>query len=126
MTPHPRLSSRVDSVVRVHLTEVAGGLPAEHSINMRLRVSVETGDHADRVKELVLAKAAKILRSVKGALESTSGEAAPQMVPAPAADPVQDEAQEVAHDHVQDPVPATETSDDPDQDEDRPTLPAGP
>ena len=74
MTPHPRLSGRVDALVRVHFKEIVGGLPAEHSIELRLRVSIEPGDHADRVKELVLAKTAKILRSVKGALESTSGE----------------------------------------------------
>ncbi|MBU1561713.1 MAG: hypothetical protein KJ944_10475 [Alphaproteobacteria bacterium] len=126
MTPHPRLSGRVDAVVRAHLTEIVGGLPAEHSIDMRLRVSVEPGDHADRVKELVLAKAAKILRRVNGALESTSGEAAPEMGPAPAADPVPDEVEEVAHDQVQDLAPATEASDSQDQDEDHPTLPAGP
>lgn len=48
------------------------------------------------------------------------------MVPAPAADQVQDEAQDVAHDQVQDLPPATETSDNPDHNEDRPALPAGP
>ena len=128
MTPHPRLSGRVDAVVRAHLKEVVGGLPAEHSIELRLRVSIEPGDHADRVKELVLAKTAKILRSVKGALESTSGEVMPQPVPVPPAaeDLVQDDMQEVAHDKAQDLAPATETSDCPDQDEDHPTLPAGP
>lgn len=114
--------------MRVHLKEVVGGLPAEHSIELRLRVSIEPGDHADRVKELVLAKTAKILRSVKGALESTSGEVTPQPVPVPPAaeDLVQDDMQEVAHDKAQDLAPATETSDSPDQDEDHPTLPAGP
>lgn len=126
MRPHPRLSGRVDAVVRAHLTEIVGGLPAEHSIDMRLRVSVEPGDHADRVKELVLAKAAKILRRVNGALESTSGEAAAEMAPAPPADPVQDEQQEVAHDQARDQAPATEASDNPDQDEDHPALPEGP
>lgn len=124
MTPHPRLPGRVDALVRVHLKEVVGGLPAEHSIDLRLRVSIEPGDHADRVKELVLAKTAKILRSVRGALESTSGETAPQMVPAPAADLVQDEVQQVAHDQVQDLAPAPDDSDSPDQDEVQPTLPA--
>jgi hypothetical protein len=126
MTPHPRISGRVDAIVRVHLKEVVGGLPAEHSIELRLRVSIEPGDHADRVKELVLAKTAKILRSVKGALESTSGEVALQPVPTPAADPVQGEVQEVAHDQVQDLPPAPYHSDSPDQDEDQPTPPAGP
>jgi hypothetical protein len=78
VTPHPRLQGRVDAVVRVHLKEIVGGLPAEHSINLRLRVSVEPGDHAHRVKERVLTKTAKILRRVKGALESTSRDAAPR------------------------------------------------
>jgi hypothetical protein len=95
MTAHAGFSGRVDAVVRVHLKEVVGGLPAEHSINLRLRVSVEPGDNADRVKELVLAKTAKILRSVKGALESTSGEAAPLtgLAPASAWDEARDQAQ---------------------------------
>lgn len=134
MTPHPRLNGRVDAVVRVHLKEIVGGLPAEHSIALRLRVSIEPGDHADRVKELVLAKTAKILRSVKGALESTSGEL--ELQPAPAADPGQKEMQDLAPDDAQevgqnqapsqDLAPATDTSDNPDQSEDHPTLPAGP
>lgn len=119
MTPHPRLSGRLDAVVRVHLTEVAGGLPAEHSIDLRVRVSVEPQDHADRVKERVLAKATKILRSVKGALESTSGEVTPQ--PVPTADPLQDEVQEGAQRSV--PDLAADRSDRPDQDECQPSLP---
>lgn len=77
MQPHPRLTDRVDAIVRVQLKEIAGGLPAEHTINLRLRVLVEPGDDADRVRELVTSKTAKILQRVKGALESTSGEAAP-------------------------------------------------
>lgn len=115
MTPHPRLPGRVDAVVRVHLKEIAGGLPAEHSIELRLRVSIEPGDHADRVKELVLAKTAKILRSVKGALESTSGEAAPLtgLAPASVRDDARDQAQN-AH------------SDSPDQNEDHSSLPEAP
>lgn len=78
----------------------------------------------------MLAKTAKILRSVKGALESTSGEAAP---PAPAElsepdpaheqmqGPALDEVQEVAHDQVQDLPLTTGHSDSQDQDEDQPT-----
>lgn len=109
MTPHPRLSGRVDAVVRVHLKEVVGGLPAEHSIDLRLRVSVEPGDHADRVKDLVLSKTAKILRSVKGALESTSGEVVK-------AAPVQDEARDTVEAGL---------ADSQDRDEGLPALPPG-
>lgn len=85
MRPHPRLTGRVKAVVRVHLKEVVGGLPAEHSIDLRLLVVVGPGDHAQRVQELILAKTAKVLRRVKDALESTSGKNVP---PAPAALPV--------------------------------------
>jgi hypothetical protein len=140
LTPHPRLSGRVDAVVRVHLKEVVGGLPAEHSIALQLRVSVEPGDHAERVKELVLAKTAKILRSVKGALESTSGEVAPPAavpaempiempaeVPEPAPVPAEEPAEAQVRDQApsQDPAPAPGTSDYPDPGEDQPVLPAG-
>lgn len=112
MTPHPRLSGRADAVVRAHLREVVGGLPAEHNIDLRLRVSAEPGDHADRVKELVLTKTAKILSSVKWALESTSG----QVVPiAPAPHPGQGEARG----QVQDRAPAPDHSDGQYQDERR-------
>ncbi|MBW4655941.1 MAG: hypothetical protein KME20_23300 [Kaiparowitsia implicata GSE-PSE-MK54-09C] len=86
-----------------------GGQPAEHSIDLRLRVSVEPGDHPDRVKDLVLSKAAKILRSVKGALERTSGEVAK-------AAPVQDEAHDPAE---------AGPADSQDRGEGLPTLPPG-
>jgi len=36
--------------------EIVGALPAEHSTDLRLRVSAEPGENADRVTELVLAK----------------------------------------------------------------------
>lgn len=75
----------MNAVVRVHLTEVVGGLPAEHSIDLRLLVVVDPGDHAQRVQERILAKTAKVLRRVKDALESTSGKNVP---PAPASLPV--------------------------------------
>lgn len=73
LLPHPRLSGRANATVRVQLREVIGGLPAEHTIDMRLLVITEPEDHIDKVRGIVLAKTAKILLRVKGALEGSTG-----------------------------------------------------
>lgn len=59
------MADRAKAIVRVHLKEVVGGFPTEHTIDLRLTVVADPGDHADRVREIVLTKAARVLMRLK-------------------------------------------------------------
>ena len=70
--PHARLVGRANAMVRVHLREMIGEQVAEHTIDLRLLVFVEPGDSSDRVREVVLAKTARVLKRMMSAMEGAA------------------------------------------------------